>query len=197
MRKLTTTLAAFLAMPLLSVAAQDQPLQFIPERVDGTGIVGVLEGYVDSGSPAAFERFMADYPGVGLLIFYFVPGSADDDANIELANRIHELGLATYAPGDSFLASGGVDLFLAGVERTIECGAELGVHSWATGDGREGIEVPRNDPQHRLYLDYYRTIGIDDAFYWYTLEAAPADDLHIMSDAEIAEHGMATTKRRC
>ena len=32
----------------------------------------------------------------------------------------------------------------------------------------------------------------DDAFYWFTIEAAPADDIYEMSDAEIAEYGLLT-----
>lgn len=190
------------AVPLLFLAfmigaAQAQSLSFEAAYVDGVGEVAVLEGTIGTGSPAAFDQFMARNPGIAVLVFLDVPGSEDDDANIALANRVHAMGLDTYALDNSFIASGGVDLFLAGARRTIECGAELGVHSWQAGDGREGIEFSRNDPQHSLYLDYYRSIGVADAFYWYTLEAASADDIHIMRDEAIAQYGLATTKRAC
>ncbi|GAB5509029.1 MAG: hypothetical protein Rhims3KO_04300 [Hyphomicrobiales bacterium] len=182
---------------LLTTWVQAQSLTFEADYIDGLGEVAWLEGEIETRSLADFDHFMAGNPDTRLLIFYDVPGSGDDITNIALSARIRALGLDTYAPGDSFIASGGVDLFLAGVERTIDCGAQLGVHSWQAGDGVEGSELPRTDPEHHLYLDYYRSIGVADAFYWYTLEAASAADIHFMSDAEIAQHGLATTKRAC
>lgn len=182
---------------LLTTWVQAQSLTFEADYIDGLGEVAWLEGEIETRSLADFGHFMVRNPDTRLLILYDVPGSGDDITNIALSARIRALGLDTYAPGDSFIASGGVDLFLAGVEKTIDCGAQLGVHSWQAGDGVEGSELPRTDPDHRLYLDYYRSIGVADAFYWYTLEAASAADIHIMSDAEIAQHGLATTKRAC
>lgn len=186
-----------LFLVFLTAGVQAQSLTFEADYIDGIGEVAWLEGEIETRSLADFNHFMARNPETRLLIFYDVPGSADDITNIELSARIRALGLDTHAPGDSFIASGGVDLFLAGVVRSIECGAQLGVHSWQAGDGLEGGDLPRNDPEHHLYLDYYRSIGIADAFYWYTLEAASAADIHIMSDAEIAQYGLATTKRAC
>lgn len=188
---------ALLFLVLMIGGAQAQSLSFEAAHIDDVGEVAVLEGTIGTGSPTAFDRFMARNPGITVLVFLDVPGSEDDDSNITLANRVHAMGLDTYALDDSFIASGGVDLFLAGARRTIECGAELGVHSWQAGDGREGVEFPRSDPEHGLYLNYYRSIGVADAFYWYTLEAAPADDIHIMSDEAIAQYGLATTRRAC
>jgi hypothetical protein len=34
-------------------------------------------------------------------------------------------------------------------------------------------------------LNYYKVVGIPQAFYWCTLEAAPASDIHIMTEDEI------------
>ena len=101
-------------------------------------------------------------------------------------------GFNTHVPADGEIASGGVDFFLSGVERTVDTGALLGVHSWAAGDGTTGADVPRDDPQHQLYLDYYAEMGIPAEFYWFTLEAAPAEDIHPMTEAEIEKYGLLT-----
>lgn len=89
------------------------------------------------------------------------------------------------------IASGGVDFFLAGVGRTVDTGGKLAVHSWA-GDGVTGDQVPRDDPQHSLYLDYYAEMGIPAEFYWFTLQAAPAEDIYYMTADEMAEYQMTT-----
>ena len=116
-----------------------------------------------------------------------VPGSIDDEANLAAARLVRSYGLKTLVPTDGLIASGGVDFFLAGVERIVEPNAMLGVHSWA-GDDFTGAELSRDNPEHRLYLDYYAEMGIPAEFYWFTLKAAPAEDIHFMTPEEIAQY---------
>ena len=85
--------------------------------------------------------------------------------------------------GDGMVALGGTDFFLAGVKRTAEPGAMIGVHSWS-GLIVEGAKVPKNDPEHQKYLLYYKAMGIPAEFYWYTLRAAPSGGMHWMSVEE-------------
>ena len=59
-----------------------------------------------------------------------VQGSVDDEANIAAARLVRERGLNTLIPGSGMIASGGTDFFLAGVKRTVQPGAKIGVHSW-------------------------------------------------------------------
>ena len=110
---------------------------------------------------------------------------------IQLAYRVREIGLNTHLTKSSEIHSGGVDLFLAGVERTMERGATIGVHSWSDGE-RDARDYPKNAPEHeqnRLYIQ--RMLG-SDAFYWFTIYAASADDIHVMTDAEIEKYGILT-----
>ena len=94
------------------------------------------------------------------------------------------------------VASGGTDLFLAGAKRILEPGACVGVHSWSDGF-RDGQDAPKDAPIHQEYLDFYKAIGIDGAFYWYTLDVASADEMHWMSASEAKSFAMTTkpTKR--
>jgi hypothetical protein len=99
-------------------------------------------------------------------------------------------------PSDAVVASGGVDFFLAGVERSVGQCAKLGVHSWdedaEDGSLILGNEVSRDHPIHTMFLDYYEDMGIPAEFYWFTLEAAPSERVHWMSDEEILLYDMVT-----
>ena len=60
----------------------------------------------------------------------------------------------------------------------------------ATGD-----TISREAEAHRIYLDYYRALAIDQEFYWFTLQAAPADGMHWMTDSEMAKFSVYTHLR--
>jgi len=55
-----------------------------------------------------------------------------------------------------------------------------------------GADLPPDDPEHDLYLDYYADIGISEDFYWFTLDAAPANSIHWMTAEEMDRYGMLT-----
>jgi hypothetical protein len=151
----------------------------------------LMSGEINSKTLDQFEGVIARNPNIKTLVELDVPGSLDDDTMIALAYRVRELGLNTHLTATSAIYSGGVDLFLAGVQRTMEPGAKIGVHSWS--DGRnEAKDYPRDAPEHEQNRRYIERMLGDDAFYWFTIYAAPADDIHIMSEREIAEYGLLT-----
>lgn len=158
--------------------------------VDGSE--ATMTGVINSATPADVRDLLRDHPEVTTIVMADVPGSIDDVANLEASLLIREAGLNTHLNAGDAVASGGVDFYLAGVERTFEPGASFGVHSWADAAGTEGKDIPRDDPQHLLYLDYYDQVGIAQDFYWFTLEAAPADDIHVMTPAELETYRFAT-----
>ena len=71
----------------------------------------------------------------------------------------------------------------------------IGVHSWADSGAATGDTLDRDAEDHRIYLDYYRALGIDQEFYWFTLQAAPADDMHWMTESEMAKFSVYTHLR--
>lgn len=89
------------------------------------------------------------------------------------------------------IASGGVDFFIAGTTRTIEPGAMVGVHAWSDGS-TSAASLPGNDLQHRLFIDYYQSMGLPDpeGFYFFTINAASPEDIHYMTPNEIARYGL-------
>ncbi len=158
-------------------------------RVDGQRLY--LSGTINSKTLRQFEEIYAANPDITTLVELDVPGSVDDDTMIALGYRVRELGLNTHLTTTSEIHSGGVDLFLAGVRRTIEPGAVLGVHSWSDGS-REAKDFPRSAAEHEMNRAYIEAMLGRDDFYWFTIYAAPADDIHIMTSSEIADFELST-----
>jgi hypothetical protein len=178
----------------LLVAAGCSAEHALTATPDGNAIH--LEGVIDQTTPAELTNALALNTAATEILLQNIPGSADDEANLTAARSLRDVGIGTRVPADGVIASGGTDLFLAGAKRQIETGACVGVHSWATGGlfgVTEGRDVPRDDPAHQVYLNYYNEMGIPEDFYWYTLEVASAAGIHWMSPADINRFGLTTT----
>ncbi len=151
-----------------------------------------MKGVIGSDTLTVMQSLFNNYPQIKTIVMQNVPGSMDDDINLLASMEIRNRGIATHIPADGMVASGGTDMFLAGLKRTIESGAKLGVHSWSDDSGKAALDYPRDHQEHVKYLDYYKAIGINTDFYWYTLEAAPADNIHWMKEQEISQYGVLT-----
>jgi hypothetical protein len=147
-----------------------------------------MVGEVDRATPAQFRRLLASYPGVKTLNLVECPGTEDDEANLALARMVHGAGMDTRVPATGSVRSGGVELFLAGLHRIAEPGAEFGVHSWQDDQGREAKDYPADAPEHREYLSFYQEMGMAPdaakAFYAFT-NAQPFSNIHYMTGSEI------------
>ena len=153
--------------------------------------VVVMNGPINAKTYGQFKKLIADNPQVTTIIEENVPGSINDDKMIKLAYFVRQKKLNTHLRSTSMIDSGGVDLFLAGVERTMERGAHIGVHSWSDGH-KSATDFPKDAPEHeanRRYIE--RMLGSDD-FYWFTINAAPPDGIYEMSEAEIERYGLLT-----
>jgi len=149
-----------------------------------------LVGVTDERSPAAFAAMLAAHPGIATLELVECPGTDDDRANLALGRMIRARGLATHVPDGGSVRSGAVELFLAGAHRAAERGAEFAVHAWADEDGREPKDYPRDAPENRAYLDYYREMGMSGiearAFYDMT-NAVPNASARWLSAAQMGQ----------
>jgi len=130
------------------------------------GARAALVGATDERSPGAFRAMLAAHPGITTLELVECPGTEDDRANLALGRMIRARGLATHVPEGGSVRSGAVELFLAGVRRKAEPGAEFAVHAWADEDGREATDYPASAPENRAYLDYYREMGMSPEGAW-------------------------------
>lgn len=153
-----------------------------------------VRGVIDSQAPDQFRRALLAYPGVKNLRMVECPGSEDDEANLALARLVRRAGINTHVPANGSIRSGGVELFLAGVRRTSEPGAQFGVHSWIDEFGREAKDYAASDPVHSEYISFYQDMGLQPerarAFYAFTNSAAPASGVHYMTGHELARFGL-------
>ena len=153
-----------------------------------------MNGTIGSRTDTQFDKLIKNYPNIKLLVLQDCPGSKDDVTNLAVSRQIYDLGIDTQLDATSIIASGAVDLFLAGTQRTIATGAQIGVHSWAEGS-TEANEFPVGHEKHLPYIEYYKYVGFSqddaEAFYYFTINAAPAAEVHWMTEEEIATYGMA------
>lgn len=159
---------------------------------DVDGEVAYLNGTITDAILCKLKQLHKEHPEVETLVFEDVAGSVDDETNLKAGLLLHKLGYITELEPGSVIASGGVDLFLAGVERYGVPQVEVGVHSWSDSEGNSALDFPRDHAEHKPYLDYFEAIGIDPEFYWFTLEAAAPEDIHIMTLEEMARFGVFT-----
>lgn len=160
-------------------------------RLVVNGDVVMLDGIINAKSYRQFSDMIAENPQITTLVQGEVLGSIDDDVNIKLGYYVRELGLNTHLTAQSNIQSGGVDLFLAGVRRTMEAGAVLGVHSW-TDNTVDGADLPRDSAEHDLTKDYIAAMLGSTAFYWFTLSAAPSDGMYFMTSDDVEKYGLVT-----
>ncbi|MCH2223942.1 MAG: hypothetical protein MK066_04165 [Crocinitomicaceae bacterium] len=156
--------------------------------------VATMDGTIGGRTEKHFDRLIKDYPELEVIVLGNCPGSKNDDVNLKVSKKIYDAGINTYLNADSEIASGAVDLFLAGNKRTIVSGAKIGVHSWS-GDGKEADQLAVDDPEHDLYIEYYKSVGFTEQeardFYFFTINAASASSIHWMTQSEIVQYGMA------
>lgn len=137
---------------------------------------------------------MKNHPEVKTIVETTVEGSINDEVNMKTGHMLRDNNFNTEVMEKGYIASGGVDLFISGVNRTIGKGAKVGVHSWG-GEEETGADFPRNHEAHNQQKEYHRKMLGDEfgiEFYFYTLEAAPAEEIHFMTVEEIKKWGLET-----
>lgn len=151
-----------------------------------------ISGVLDSSLPQKLTEVIRQSPNINTIVLVDIPGSLDQDATMATARLIRQLGLNTRIARTGYVLSGGVDLFLGGVRRSIGPGAGVGVHSWLDELGINPKELSRNDPIHATYVNFFLEMGVPEDFYWFSLEAAPADRVYFMSPEEIFDYQIDT-----
>jgi hypothetical protein len=148
-----------------------------------------LNGSIESDTPAQFRALLRAFPLIRQIDMVECPGTGDDEANLALARMVRKAGIATFVPNGGSVRSGGVELFLAGVERRAEPGAQFAVHSWVDEDGLEPDDYAESDPVNQEYVAYYREMGMsaDKAKAFYDLtNSVPHDEALYLKPVDIA-----------
>ncbi len=163
---------------------------------DIKGDTAYVNGGTNSVSYKTMKTFLNDNPDVQHFVLQNMPGTKDSRTNLDVARLIRKRGITTHLESRSYIASGAVDLFLAGAKRTMECGAMIGVHSWSF-DGDIGPNDIGRDDQKWAHEKFLTDMGIDPSFYVFTRAAAAPDEIHIMRYPEIERYGLLTEPANC
>lgn len=185
----------FLCAALIFSANWEVVLNSSPDHMTFTveGNALIINGETQNDSLVKFKQALAQNPLTERIILNVVPGSDNDEVNLKIAKFIRKKKLNTHIHSKSIIESGGIELFMGGVERTMERGAKIGVHSWSDDDDHyEGRDLSLDHPDHKIYLKTYIKLGIPKSFYWFTLNAAPASQMHFMSEEEIVKFNLLT-----
>lgn len=178
----------------ISFALNDHIMGAGNSLIEVKGNEAFLNGTLGTITYTQIKKLIKNHPEVKTLVLGNISGSLNDAVNMHTGRLVREAGLTTKVLKNSSISSGGVDLFCAGKERIVYQGAKIGVHSWSGGEFT-AIELPKNHPAHQYQIEYFtmcfgEKTGSD--FYFYTLEAAPFDGMHWMSDDEIKIWGVAS-----
>ncbi|MCP4438075.1 MAG: hypothetical protein GY810_03955 [Aureispira sp.] len=150
-----------------------------------------MEGTINSKSLDNFNELLESYPNINLVNIVECDGSSDDEINLQLSAKVYQQGIQTHLLDDGLIASGGTDFFLAGTKRTIGSNTKIGVHSWSDGSS-EATDFPVGDSKHQPYIDYYVSVGFTTQeakdFYYFTINAATASNIHWMTASEITQY---------
>lgn len=125
------TVCCLVSSNLLAQTAENPyyPVILVPNTSDTIALVDTI----DSRTPLAFERMIADNPGVREVLLQSGGGSVT--SGLAIASRVHALQLKTTIPSGSGCYSACSFIFFAGHQR--QAFGELGVHqiSYGGGDG--------------------------------------------------------------
>lgn len=156
------------------------------------GEAAFLYGTLTSQSACKLRALARQYPAVDTLVLVDIPGTVDLLNTEEATLFIRAQGWNTAVPSNGSIASGGVMLFLGGVEREVAPGGRVGVHAWSKPVPGRLFSSPEDIPAmaERAYRKVYRQLGIDPAFYDFQIEAAPAESIHWMTRAEMDRWGL-------
>lgn len=194
MHKIRTNIAFFVFTVIIFAACNKSDI-----AIDDYGIFSykdeetvVVNGLIDSDIPTYWDNYISAFPETNRMIMKDCPGSTDDLANWDAARSIRTYDISIHLPADAIIASGAVDLFLSGTTRSRAVGSQIGVHAWADGNGNEATDYPIGHVEHQGAIDYYVDMGFTqeeaEAFYYFTINAASAEEIHWMTDDEIEQY---------
>jgi hypothetical protein len=170
-------------------------IQNIFTLLEGDSVL-LMDGVINQHSLNNFNAIFKKFPSITKIEIKECEGSMDDETNLKLSKRVNSLGINTHLQDNGLIASGGVDFFLAGIKRTKGASVIVGVHSWSDGGSIQATDFPVGHSNHLPYIDYYVSIGftqqLAEDFYYFTINAALASEIHEMTEVELQAYNIFT-----
>ena len=169
--------------------------QSIFSMLEGDSVV-LMDGVINQHSLDHFNDLYKKFPSIKKIKIRECEGSMDDETNLQLSKRVNSLNINTHLQDNGLIASGGVDFFLAGIQRTKGINVTVGVHSWSDGGSVQATDFPVGHSNHLPYINYYVSIGFSqelaEDFYYFTINAATASEIHNMTTTELQTYHIFT-----
>lgn len=159
--------------------------------VEVSGTKAMINGDLGTKTYVQITDLINNHPEVDTLVLQEISGSINDEINMHTGRLVRNAQLTTMVEATSDINSGGVDLYAAGFKRIYTEGAKLGVHSWCCEEGKPANELGRDHKGHGAQLTYFREMlgaELGPDFYFFTIEAAPHDTVHVMTKAELDKY---------
>lgn len=157
-------------------------------KVEGTK--ALVNGTLGTKTYIQIDELINNHPEVTTLELQLIDGSINDEINMHTGRLIRNAQLTTVIPATGDVNSGGVDLFAAGFKREYDTGGKVGVHSWSDGTTSAHL-LSKDDPAHGAQLTYFREMlgnELGPEFYFFTIDAAPAESVHVMTYNELTQY---------
>lgn len=145
----------------------------------------IVRGEVSIRTPAAFADVMDQNPQVSVVVLQQVKSVTNVRAVLEIGRMIRERGVNVALQSDSDIHAEAVFLFMAGVERSMVAGAQIGLGRWIERDFSRS-------PDFGGIREYSVEMLGSDAFYLFALRKGPSDGIYVMTEDEIAQFGLLT-----
>jgi len=152
------------------------------------GSNAMINGTLGTKTYIQMNELIQNNTEVTTLVLQKIDGSINDAINMHTSRLVRNAQLTTLIPADGDVNSGGVDLFAEGLKRTYIAGGKVGVHSWCCIDGKSAHLLPREHSAHGAQLTYFKEVlgkDLGPAFYFFTLNAATFDNIHVMTLQEL------------
>lgn len=196
LKKISNVIWVLTAFSLLFASCEkegDSPTRFGIFTILDDNTTIEMNGVINGKSLNKFNDLIDVYPTVNRINIKECEGSSNDEVNLELAKKVYDREMEIHLMDNGLIASGGTDFFLAGRTRTKGENTQIGVHSWS-GGSKEATDFPEGHENHLPYIEYYVSIGFTqeqaEEFYYFTINAAPANSIHWMTEQEIEQYNI-------
>jgi len=153
------------------------------------GQIARLYGQIDSSIDTKTANLIASNPDLHTIELVYVPWSFHDINNHKAGRMIRDAWLNTVVKKFGFIASGGTDLLMAWVNRTVEEWANVWVHAWTSPTHPTSWTLTATDPAHLEYINYFTEMWIESSLYRWTIQNTRPESIHWLTSDELDQYG--------
>ncbi len=156
-------------------------------RVEGERLH--ISGQLTLASTERIDTLVEQTPGLTTVVLGEIAPDSDMTAILQKGALIRVLGLNTDIEDGVTLGLPGTYMFLGGVARRLGADQSLSAGDWMTNVGPASALSPEHSA-HSERRGYVEQMLGDDAFYWFSLDAAPVDGARVLTALEIDTYGL-------